>query len=377
MIPIRTLCLAVAAIGLLHACGGEEPPAPAAGTRPVKTFIVEGGQGDGQRSFPGRVESATRAELSFRVGGTVQDILVKEGDLVEPGQVLARLDPTDYETVVRDRQATFDNSQRNFERARELIEKGFISGTEFDRLEANYKTSEASLEAARQDLAYSELKAPFGGRVAKRHVERFEDVDVKQTVFTLQDVTTLQVKIDLPESLVRGLRSNTPDDPPVPVYATFEGQNDRRLPLTLAEVSTRADPQTQTFEVTFNMAPPEGFVVLPGMTATVTADLSSRLIEAGGSHWVPVSAVVADSALGSRVWVLDPATMTVRAVAVEVGGMQGDQVELRSGLAGGEEIVSVGASYLAEGMRVSRMATGEQAVPRSGDPAGDPAGDPQ
>jgi RND family efflux transporter MFP subunit len=204
--------------------------------------------------------------------------------------------------------------------------------------------------------------------VAKRHVERFEDVDAKQTMFTLQDVTTLQVKIDLPESLVRGLRGNTPDEPPVPVYATFEGQNDRRLPLTLAEVSTRADPQTQTFEVTFNMAPPEGFVVLPGMTATVTADLSSRLIEAGGSHWVPVSAVVADSDLGSRVWVLDPATMTVRGVAVEVGGMQGDQVELRSGLAGGEEIVSIGASYLAEGMRVSRMATGEQAVPRAGDP---------
>ena len=358
---------------MLHACGDTEPPPPAAASRPVKTFIVAGGEGGGERSFPARVESATRAELSFRVPGTVQEILVKEGDLVEPGQVLAKLDPTDYETVVRDRQATFDNSRRNFERARELIDKGFISGTEFDRLEANFKTSEASLEAARQDLAYTELKAPFGGRVAKRHVERFEDVDAKQTMFTLQDVTTLQVKIDLPESLVRGLREKTQEEAKtVPAYATFEGQNGRPLPLTFAEVSTRADPQTQTFEVTFNMASPESFTVLPGMTATVTADLSSRLIEAGGSHRVPVSAVVADSALGSRVWVLDPAAMTVRAVTVQVGGMQGDQVEVLSGLSGGEEIVSVGASYLAEGMAVSRMTTGEQAVPRAGDPAGDP-----
>jgi len=366
--PFRTLCLAMAAIGVLHACGGEEPPAPAAGTRPVKTFIVEGGQSGGQRNFPGRIESATRAELSFRVGGTVQDILVKEGDLVVSGQVLARLDPTDYQTVVRDRQATFDNSQRNFERGRDLVGKGFISGTEFDRLEANYKTSEASLEAARQDLAYTELKAPFGGRVAKRHVERFEEVDVKQTVFTLQDVATLQVKIDLPESLVRGLREKADDETAVPAFATFDGQAGPPLPLSFAEVSTRADPQTQTFEVTFNMPQPQDFVVLPGMTATVTADLSSRLVQAETSHWVPVSAVVADSALGSRVWVLDAQTMTVRSAAVTAGQMQGDRIEIRSGLAGGEEIVSVGASYLAEGMQVSRMATGEQAVPRAGDP---------
>lgn len=370
--PLRTLCLALAAVTVLHACGGEEPPAPAAGTRPVKTFVVEGGQSGAQRSFPGRIESATRAELSFRVPGTVQDISVKEGDLVVPGQLLARLDPTDYETVVRDRQATFDNSQRNFERARELIEKGFISGTEFDRLEANFKTSEASLEAARQDLAYTELKAPFGGRVAKRHVERFEDVDVKQTVFTLQDVATLQVKIDLPESLVRSLREKTADDAAVPAFATFEGQAGSPLPLTVAEVSTRADPKTQTFEVTFNMPQPQDFVVLPGMTATVTADLSSRLVQAAASLWVPVGAVVADSALGSRVWVLDPQTMTVRSVAVEAGQMQGERIEIRSGLTGGEEVVSVGASYLAEGMRVSRMTTGEQAEPRAEDPTGNP-----
>jgi multidrug efflux pump subunit AcrA (membrane-fusion protein) len=83
---------------------------------------------------------------------------------------------------------------------------------------------------------------------------------------------------------------------------------------------------------------------------------------------VPVNAVIADSDLGARVWVLDPQNMTVSSRGVEIGGMQGDQVEILSGLEGGEEIVAVGASYLAEGMNVSRMATSEQAVPRSGEP---------
>jgi RND family efflux transporter MFP subunit len=371
---LRTCFLALAAFTALHGCGGEEAPAPEASSRPVKTFVVAGDAGGAVRSFPGRVESTNRADLAFRVPGTVQDILVKEGDIVEQGQLLARLDPTDYETVVRDRQATFDNSERNFQRAKELVTDGFISRTEYDRLEANFKTSEAALATAMQDLAYTELKAPFGGRVAKRHAERFEEIGIKQTMFTLQDVETLQVKIDLPESIMRSLRPNPDahltreDTATIPAHATFEGKPDRPFPLTLREVSTRADPKTQTFEVTLNMPAPTDFIVLPGMTATVTIDFSSRQISQQRSYWVPVNAVIADSDLGARVWVLDPQNMTVSSRGVEIGGMQGDQVEILSGLEGGEEIVAVGASYLAEGMNVSRMATSEQAVPRSGEP---------
>jgi len=373
---LRSLCLALAAGALLHGCGSEEAPAQQASSRPVKTFLVADSQAGAERSFPGRVESTYRADIAFRVAGTVQDILVKEGDLVEQGQLLAKLDPTDYETVVRDRQAKFDNSERNFQRAQELVKDGFISRTEYDRLEADYKTSEAALTAARQDLAYTELRAPFGGRVAKRHAERFEEIGVKQTMFTLQDVETLQVKIDLPESVMRSVRPNadTRDaaqgGDAIPAYAVFEGKPDRRFPLTLREVSTRADPKTQTFEVTFNMPAPKDFIVLPGMTATVTVDFSGHLSTRGqgASHWVPVDAVLADSGLEPRVWILDPQTMTVSSVAVETGGMQGTQIEILSGLTGGEEIVAVGASYLAEGMSVSRMPVSEQAEPRSGEP---------
>jgi len=372
---LRTLYVTLTASALLSGCGDKEPPSPEASSRPVKTFLVAGNAGGGERSFPGRIESTNRADLSFRVAGTVQDILVKEGDLVEQGQLLAKLDPTDYRTVVQDRQATFDNSERNFQRGKELVGDGFISRTEYDRLEANFKTSEAALATARQDLAYTELKAPFGGRVAKRYAEKFEEIGIKQTMFTLQDVNNLQVKIDLPESLLRSIRpgpkeadaSNESRD--ITAFATFEGKTDQPFALSLREISTRADPKTQTFEVTFDMAAPKDFIVLPGMTATVLIDFSARLQNADTTQWVPLNAVVADSTLGARVWILDPQTMTVSSTGVEVGRMQGDQIEITSGLSGGEEIVSVGASYLAEGMQVTRMKPSEQAVPRADDPS--------
>lgn len=373
-IRLRAALIALVAAVLFQGCGSEDSEPQEQSARPVKTFVVAGGQVLSERSFPGRIESTYRADLAFRVQGTVQDILVKEGDLVQQGQILARLDPTDYETVVRDRQATFDNNERNFRRAEELVEEGFISRTEFDRLEANYRTAEAALVSARQDLDYTVLRAPFSGRVAKRHAERFEEIGIKQTMFTLQDVQSLQVKIDVPEAMIRSLKppaethASGEANEEVRAFASFEGQGDRRFPLTFREISTRADPQSQTFEVTFDMPAPEDFIVLPGMTAAVTVNLSDRIVDQGGRVWVPVDAVVADSELIARVWVLDAQAMTVSSIAVEVGRMEGSRIEVVAGLQGGEEIVSVGAAYLSEGMPVFRMETTEQAVPRSGDP---------
>jgi multidrug efflux pump subunit AcrA (membrane-fusion protein) len=87
------------------------------------------------------------------------------------------------------------------------------------------------------------------------------------------------------------------------------------------------------------------------------------------AKWIPLTAVVADSGLDARVWILDPKTMTVSPQAVNIGRMSGRNIEVREGLYGGEQIVSVGAAYLAEGMLVSRMLLTEQAQPRSDDPS--------
>jgi RND family efflux transporter MFP subunit len=336
--------------------------------RPVKLFTVEGSDGAALRRFPGAISASQRAELSFRVNGVLQEILVKEGDQVKKGQVLARLDPTDYRIRVSDRQATFDSTEKNFNRAKELIQDGNISQTDYDRVEANFRTSEAALKLAKQDLAYT--------RIGRRDVENFEEIQAKQAIFQLQNVDQLDVAIDLSENLVRSLRraekagaaSESEAASVVEAYASFEGKEADKFPLKIKEVSTKADTQTQTFRVTFTMPQPKGFAVLPGMTANVFLDLS-RVTSTDTAKWVPIGAVVADSGLDAQIWVLDGKTMTVSARPVKIGRMSGANIEVNSGLTGGEEIVSVGAAYLAEGMQVSRMILTEQAEPRADDPS--------
>jgi RND family efflux transporter MFP subunit len=373
LLPRQIIC-GVALTGLV-ACGGGEQVAPEPTSRPVKVFLVEGGEVDAVRSFPGKVNASQRAELAFRVSGKLQELLVKEGDLVEEGQVLARLDPTDYKLVLEDRQARFDNSDRNYKRAQELVADGNISRLDFDRMEAEYRSATAALSQARKDLEYTVLAAPFRGRIAERDVENFEEVLAKQTVMWLQNIDQLDIVINLPESVVRSVRGGASrsvgdqeqTEPAVRATARFEGRGDQTFELVPKEISTKADTQTQTFRATFTMAAPTTFTVLPGMTATVLLDLT-ELVSQESVKWVPARAVQADSGLEPRVWLLDPASMTVSSREVSIGRMSGSMIEITDGLEGGEEIAAVGAPYLAEGMRVTRMADAEQAVPRAGDP---------
>lgn len=362
---------------LLTACAEKEASVPPPDSRPVKLFTVAGGENSSVRNFPGRVDAAQRAELAFRVSGQLQRILVKEGDMVDEGQLLARLDPTDYQVVLEDRQASFDNAERNFQRGKELVAAGNISRTDYDRMEANYRSATAALSQAKNDLEYTELRAPFRGRIAQRLVENFEEVLAKQTVFFLQNIQQLEVQIDLPESLVRSLRGSTSEAQSsesiaerrqIEARASFQDRPGIAFPLQVKEIATRADDQTQTYRVTFSMQAPDSFAVLPGMSAQVSVDFSGMLFDRG-SKWVPSRAVQGDAGLGARVWVLDPDSMTVNSRPVEIGRLSGNQVEVVSGLQGGEEIVAVGAPYLAEGMKVTRMAQTEQAQPRADDPA--------
>jgi RND family efflux transporter MFP subunit len=367
------LCTSLA----LSACGRGDDGAPAEpAVRPVRTVVVGDSSGSELRRFPGRVEATQQAELSFRVAGQLREVLVREGDRVEAGGVIARLDPTDFETALADRQATFDNAERNYRRASELVETGSISRLDYDRMEAQFRSAEAALEQARNNLAYTTLRAPFTGRIAQRLVENFEEVQARQPVFYLQGDQQLDVVIDLPETIIRQVRRGdavavdedvaTSEAARVKAWATFNDHPELRLPLTLREVATRADTSTQTYRVTFSMPPPSAFTVLPGMTADVAVDFSP-LLSGKNVFWLPAQAVQADASLAPQVWVYDSESGTVSARAVETGRLAEDRIQVLAGLEGGEEVVAVGAPYLSEGMRVRPLPQLEQAEPRPGD----------
>jgi RND family efflux transporter MFP subunit len=367
---MRYTLLITPTLFLFAACGEAPPPEAVEVTRPVKTLVIEGPSATGVRRYPARIDAGSKAELAFRVPGKVQELAVKEGDRVEKGQVVASLDAKDYQIVVNDRQATYDNATKNFIRAQELIDKGHISKMDYDRLEAESKSARAALDAAKQDLSYTQLKAPFGGMVARRYIEQFEEVQAKQPVLDIQDVSQLEVKFDVPENQVRAIRREERDDEKlrnlIRVSVAFDDLPDKEFPLKFREIATKADAQTQTFQVTYTMDRLENVRILPGMTANVTVDLS-RVTKTDAVFAVPASAIVGDYALNPRAWVVDEATMTVQPRPVKVGRMSGSDIEVLEGLELGERIVVAGTPFLVDGMKVTLLPDLEQAEPRQGE----------
>jgi len=331
--------------------GCEEPAQTfVASSRPVKTMVIGANQSGDSRTFPAVVDAIQKADISFRVSGKIHKMLVREGDNVKKGQLLAELDPTDFNIRLNDRQASYDTAKANYDRATKLVKKGAISQVDHDEIRAKYHSAKAKLETAKQDLLYTKLKAHFDGYIAKRHTENFEEVIFSQTVFSLEDVSALKIKIDVPENLM--ILLNRSSDNVRLLHAVFDNISDQQFPLRFLETATKADPNTKTFQVTLEMKTPDDYNVLPGMTATVIAQLHPAEL--------PVSAVISDNEKQATVWIVDEKTMTVNPKKVQPGLMVGDTMQVE-GLNPGERVVIAGAPFLRKNMKVTLLETGEQA----------------
>lgn len=363
---LRLFGAALCAI-VLAACGEEEQAVERETSRPVKTMVIGDTGGGGVRNFPARIEASRRADVSFRVPGRVVELLVKEGEQVDQGQLLAKLDPASFQTVVNERQAQYDRLEKDYWRVKELIKKGFISRRRFDEIEADFGSATAELRQAKLDLSYTQLKAPFPGEISRRTIERFEEVKAKQPVFALRDMQVLDIKFDVPEQIMIRLSDDTAADVPDPeVFVAFDARADERFPVEFKEIATAADQATRTFEATYSMQKPGGLLVLPGMTANVSIDLSKYLSKSEVAY-VPVEAVVATDDPTPSVWVVDEKAMTVAPRSVKVGSLRGGHIAVTEGLKVGDRIVVAGVPFLVENMKVSLVPDVEQAVERTDD----------
>ncbi|NNF96890.1 MAG: efflux RND transporter periplasmic adaptor subunit, partial [Halobacteria archaeon] len=167
--------------------------------RPVKTMVVGGASSEFQRTFTASVRASDRVELAFQVPGKLIELPVKKGQVVNQGDLIGRLDPRDYKSNMQSAQARYDKALANFKRGDELVEKGFISRTDYDRLSARRDVTAAELDKAKKAFDDTSLKAPFGGVVAQRFVENFTEVRAKQKIISLQDTSLLELVVYIPE----------------------------------------------------------------------------------------------------------------------------------------------------------------------------------
>ncbi|MEO0972886.1 MAG: efflux RND transporter periplasmic adaptor subunit [Pseudomonadota bacterium] len=358
----RSVTAILLATLILSACS-EPQPEPVSVARPVKYFTVGGGSGDRQRVYPGVVRAADSAQVGFEVAGRVTQLTAKEGQRVEAGEELARLDPRDYEADLEIATADLRKAQADLQRSQNIQaeDPGAITNERIDEDKRAVEVAQAQVSQARKAVDDTVLRAPFAGVVSERLIEEFENVQAKQSVVIVENLDEMEVEVNVPERDVaassnggqrgfdaQGLATLTSEVMPV---VSLSSRPTQAYPARFTEVATRADPATRTFAVRMAVETPDDVVLLPGMTARVTG----RFQGSGVVVNIPITALSGSPDGNGAVWVIDPQTNTVSQRRVEVGELVADQVIILSGLAPGEVIAGTGAPLLSEGMQVSRF----------------------
>ncbi|QFY88339.1 efflux RND transporter periplasmic adaptor subunit [Magnetovirga frankeli] len=344
----RPLCLAalLAAALALSACQQEAPPEVAAKSRPVAIFQVQAWERPLRLRFPGRVRASQRAELAFNLAGKLVDLPVQEGMQLAAGDLVARLDPAGFETQLAQAEAEFAQAKTSFDRLNSLWQQSqAVAKAELDQQRTQLNLKQVALDAARKELADSQLRAPFAGRVARRWVENHQNVQAKEAIISLQDLSQLEVVIHVPERVVQSQKRREFG------YVRFADLAEPDQPVRLKSFASEADPQTQTYEVVLELIPSQGSRVLPGMAVEVLAE-GANAGDEPKELIIPLKAVLVEADGQPKVWVVDPETDKVSLRAIQVGDVRDSHVVVQQGLKAGERIASAGIHQLREGMQV-------------------------
>ena len=350
---------------VLSGCTKEEKDLeiPSNTVRPAKLAQVKQVSGDTIRTFPATVEPSTYAHLAFRVNGEIAEIKVVAGQNVNKDDVLAVLDDRDFIIQHKQAQARFKLSSSQFERADKLLKEKLISSAEYDQIKAELDIASAQLDAAKNNLKYSVIKAPFSGIVAHTNVEAFEFVQAKQPIMELQGRETIDVVIQVPEQLMIKLPKSTKAQTYQPTLI-FDGNQQNKYKVTLKEHDIIPNPATKSYQVVFSLPTPEDINVLPGMTGALEVELDKLLASDINALIVPISAVfvpnskVQDSQATNTQFVMKVRKdMSTELVAVEVVETRQSGMVIKALEAGklisGDKVIAAGPHLLVEGQSVS------------------------
>ena len=357
----RSVALGAMLVGLA-ACS-DETVVEQAPVRPVKVVEVKAPDDGRLMQYSGSVRARTEISLGFRVDGKITERLVDVGQRVKAGDVLAKLDPVDYELSVRQAEAQLASAEKQMEisklalrRAGILQEKSITSQSTLEQSQLAYEQALSSrdaaasaLEQARNRVSYANLTATVDGIVTAVNAEAGQVVAAGSAVLSVAADGAKEVEIAVPEGDIAQFK------PGKSVKATFWSNSGLSLEGKVREVAGSANSQSRTFLVRVSL--PENENVLLGMTATVVA----KADDAVPAFVLPLAALATQEGK-SVVWLVDRSNQTVHPRAVTVAGVSLDGVRVSDGIAAGDLVVSAGTQFMRSDMKIRVYEGGTQSA---------------
>jgi multidrug efflux system membrane fusion protein len=355
--PLASLAL-VSLLGVgLSACS-EAKTETVEAIRPVKVVEIASMGTTRELDYSGAVKARTEMNLGFRVAGKITERAVNIGDKVKSGDLLARIDATDYQLGVSTAEANLQAAEKQVETARlvddraaQLFAKKFASEAQREQASLAYKQASSqrdaalsSLRQARNQVGYAELRADQNGIVTSVNADAGQVVGAGTPVVAVAVDGDKEVQIAVPELEIAQFQ------PGKPVKVSFWSDDKLVLDGTVREVAGSADAQSRTFSVRVSL--PDDSRVLLGMSATIAASVKN------GKAFVsiPLSALAKQDGK-DIVWVVNDEQVHAR--GIKVASFADAGVQVADGLKPGDIVVAAGTQFMAENLKV-KLPTPEQ-----------------
>lgn len=306
---------------------------------PVEVITVVNGDVSAFYSGTTTIESDEQATVVSQITGVVLEINAEEGDFVEAGKVLARVETDRYALEVERNNAALKRLETDYQRKQELFGKNLVSAEDFERVRAEYDAQKASVGLAQLNLKYTQIVAPISGYVAERLVRVGNLVEVYQPVFRIASYDPLLAVLHVPERELSVLRKG------LAATVTLDALPNKTFSGEVIRISPVVDPATGTFRVTAEIRDPEQ-ILKPGLFGRVDILYDMRR----DVPLVPRSAVITEDE-ASHVFVVGEDSNVLRR-PVKLGYERNGHVEVIEGVAAGEKVVTAGKGSLNEGSHV-------------------------
>ena len=366
LIGMRHTALAAALVMVLGGCQQSHDPKQAAlspekaSAVPVLQVIQLKDTGaKNTKQFSGIVRAQEQAALAFRVPGTIATINVVKGDSVKQGQLIATLDPHDYQVALEtlrakklEAQSAHKLAKAELKRVRQALADDAIASVNLDRAISGYERSvsaikviDKQIQRAQDTLSYTQLTAPFDGVIGTVNREAHEQILPGVALATLQDTMQLEVDIDVPETLISAFARGQQG-------AVSWYQSDGSLSAHVSEIATLPHLIKQTYTVTYRIE--KGSAALfPGKSVSLTTHLG----EVQHAYCVPYAALVGNKANMHVNVVRDQA---VSRTPVKLTSLEANQACVEGALQAQDYVVVSGSQYLADGQRVDSLVVRHQ-----------------
>jgi membrane fusion protein (multidrug efflux system) len=306
---------------------------------PVEAATVSSGDMAAFYSGTASLEADEQAIVVSQITGVVLQIHAEEGDFVEAGQVLVKVETDRYALEVEKANAGLKRLQTDLQRKKELFEKKLVSAEDFERVSAEYDAQKAAHDLARLDLEYTNIRAPISGYISERLVRAGNLVKLHQPVFSVTSYDPLLAVLHVPERELRVLKKGLTVSMSLGAWPgeVFSGE--------VIRISPVIDPGTGTFRVTAEITDREQ-MLKPGLFGRVEIlhDLHEDV------PVIPRSAVITEDEI-SHVFVINGEGSASRR-DVQLGYESEGMVEIAAGLNKGETVVTAGKGSLSDGTRV-------------------------